>query len=102
MDFKIDQTGRDIKIFLDGVDISASVRKFECEGSGGHGQMKVMLDLAVDKIEVLSLAEEDAAIIVSIPSWVERTLQILGWIKTSSSMRYLKSLDSEELVNDRG
>jgi hypothetical protein len=87
-DLKITQTGRDIKIEIDGLDISKAVRSFEIEANAWDHRTLVKFDLAIDSIEVTSLAEPDVSIMVSIRPEAEEALQALGWIKTSNTMAY--------------
>lgn len=87
-DLKITQTSRDIKIELDGLDISKAVRQIDIEANAWDRRTMVRLDLAIDQIEVSALAEPDVTIMVSIRPEAEEALQALGWIKTSDSTSY--------------
>lgn len=87
-DFKITQTQHNIKIELQGLDITNAVRSFEIARDAWGRITTVKLDLAIDSIEVTALGERDVSIMVSIRPEAEEALQALGWIKTSNEYAY--------------
>ncbi len=88
MEMKIDQTGRHIKIELEGVDITKGTRNAEIHIDPLRGTAHVLLNLEVDELEIFSLAERDHTIMVSVTSAAEQALQAIGWVKTSNRDTY--------------
>lgn len=88
-DLKIVQTGPSIRVEIDGVDISEAIRNLSLEMDGRTRSARVSLDLAIDTVEIESLAERDVTIMVNVPKKAEEALQALGWVKTSDKTSYL-------------
>lgn len=95
---KITQSGWDVKIELDDLDISSSVQSLELElSANSRPQVRAMIGVLVSSVEVDILAEEDSQILVSIPNDVVETLQLLGWIKSDQkTYRVPRVQDYEE------
>lgn len=79
-EFRIEQTGHMKRVFLDGADISDSLTEVEIDFDARR-PTRITLHLNVSEVEISSLGERDATVLVSIPKDVEETLVYLGWIK---------------------
>lgn len=91
MEVKIERLSRyEWKIQLDGLNIANSVRRFDFEGDANSQTGVLRLELNVDEIEITAMGESDDTIIVNIPRDTERTLQALGWVKTSDRTTYTR------------
>lgn len=82
--FRIEQTGMTKRVFLDGDDISNSVKEVDINFDA-RNPTSITLHLNIDQVEITSLGERDITVLVSIPSDVEEILTHLGWIKSSEA-----------------
>lgn len=84
MEFKIEQTQHNIKITLEGLDITNAVRGFEVSRDAWGKMTNIRLDLCVDQIEVSCLGERDVTVQVNVTPEATEALQALGWVKTDN------------------
>jgi len=84
---------------IDGTDFSQALRGFTFSSTVGERPV-LDLDFCIDEIEVSSLAESDAEVLVNIPEDVASILLTLGWTPPANDTRTYRMSRPTWEVND--